>query len=227
MGRWLSLPGGIPPPRRAGSATLWRVTKTKRSNRAHLQGRLQRAVDAIEPVRLTRGIPGADVLEAYVLATGPKWTLLANLADNFALDGYIAIRTRDIDRVQRHLKGDFPTRLLRGRGHWPPPPPDPMPSLERTADMLRSLASHVPTVTVHVEHDDPEVCFIGAPVEWTDRALWMQEISPKATWDDTLSKWRFRDVTRVDVGASYEAALYEVAGPPPQRDVDLAPDDVC
>jgi hypothetical protein len=82
--------------------------------------------------------------------------------------------------------------------------------------MLQCLASQAPTVTVHVENDEPGVCFIGVPMEWTDGALWMQEISPRATWDDTLSKWRFRHITRVDVGASYEAALYEVAGPPPQ-----------
>ncbi|MFZ1175101.1 MAG: hypothetical protein WAO15_02245 [Mycobacterium sp.] len=191
------------------------MPKTKPSSHAHLRARLQRAQHGQEPVRLTRGIAGADVLEGYVLAIGPKWTLLANLADDGTLDGYVAIRTRDIARVQRHLKGDFPTRLLTARGQWPPRLPEPIPPLDATAALLQTLAAAAPTVTVHVENDDPEVCFIGAPVGWTAGALWMQEISPSATWDDTLSTWRYRDVTRVDVGARYEAALYEVAGPPP------------
>lgn len=218
MDRRLSLVLGISVARKPALGHTVRVTKSKKDGHAQLLARLQRALDGAEPVRLTRGIRGADVLEGYLLATGPKWTLLATLADDYALDGYIAIRTRDIDRVQRHRRGDLATRLLKGRGQWPPLAPDPLPPLDGTGALLESLAAHAPTMTVHVENDDPEVCFIGAPMEWTERAVWIQEVSPTAEWDDTLSKWRFRDVTRVDVGGRYEAALFEVAGPPPPRD---------
>ncbi|MGO4604597.1 hypothetical protein [Terrabacter sp. 2YAF2] len=182
-----------------------------------LTARLQRALDRSEAVRITRGIPVADVLEGYLIASSAKWTLLASLADDFTIDGHIAMRTRHIHRVQRHPKHEVATRLLTQRGQWPPSTLNPMPPLNGTGPLLQGLAAQVPTLSVFVETDDPEVCFIGVPVDWTDRAMWLDEISPKATWDDTMSKWRYRDITRVDVGGRYEAALFEATGPPPTR----------
>jgi hypothetical protein len=93
----------------------------------------------------------------------------------------------------------------------------PVPPLDETPALLQGLAAPASTLTVFVETDDPTLCFIGKPVDWTDRAMWIEEISPNATWDDTMSKWRYRDITRIDVGCRYEAALFEVAGPPPAR----------
>lgn len=182
-----------------------------------LTTRLQRAVEASEAVRVTRGIAGADVLDGYVVGFGTKWTLLACLADDFTIDGHTAVRTRHIDRVQPYRQHEVATRRLTQRGHWPPSTVDPMPSLDDTASMLQGLAAHGPTLSVFVETHDPDVCFIGVPVEQTGRSLWLDEISATATWDDTTSRWRYRDITRVDVGGRYEAALVEAAGPPPRR----------
>lgn len=193
------------------------VTGSKSDISGKLTARLQRALDGPEPVRVTRGILGADVLEGYLIASSAKWTLLASLADDFTIDGHIAVRTRHIHRVQRRPKHDLATRLLTRHGQWPPSALNPMPPLEDTGALLQGLAAQAPTLTVFVETDDPTVCFIGAPADWTAGAMWLDEISPHATWDDTISKWRYRDNTRVDIGCRYEAALFEAAGPPPTR----------
>lgn len=79
--------------------------------------------------------------------------------------------------------------------------------------MLRALAGRSPVLSVFIERDDPDVCFIGVPVKWGRRSVWLSEINAGAEWDDTVSKWRYRDITRVDVGGRYEANLIEVAGP--------------
>lgn len=197
--------------------TLAGVTGSKADVPGKLTARLQRALDGSESLRITRGIPGAAVLEGYLIAFSAKWTLLASLADDFMIDGHIAMRTRHIDRVQRHPKHELATRLLSQRGQWPPSTLNPMPPLDDTGPLLQGLAAQAPILSLFVETDDPEVCFIGVPVDWTERALWLDEISTKATWDDTMSQWRYRDITRVDVGGRYEAALFEAAGQPPTR----------
>lgn len=193
------------------------MTRSKSGVPEKLTARLQRALDGPEAVRVTRAILGADVLEGYLIASSAKWTVLARLADDFTIDGHVAVRTRHISRVQRHPKHELASKLLTGRGQWPPSTLETMPPLDVTGSLLQGLAAHGPTLSVFVESDDPEVCFIGVPVDWTERALWLDEISPQATWEDTLSQWRYRDITRVDVGGRYEAALLEAAGPPPTR----------
>ncbi|WP_344254698.1 hypothetical protein [Terrabacter carboxydivorans] len=193
------------------------MTGSRSDTSDRLTARLQRALGASEAVRITRSIPGADVLEGFVIASGAKWTLLASLADDFTIDGHIAIRTRQVERVQRHPQRDGATRLLTQRGHWPPPTLNPMSPLDDTRVLIHGLAAQSPTVSLFVETDDPDVCFIGVPVERTDRSAVLDEISPEATWEDTVSRWRYRDITRVDVGCRYEAAPVEAAGPPPTR----------
>lgn len=67
-----------------------------------------------------------------------------------------------------------------------------------------------PLVTLHTEVADPDVCYIGRPVQLTSRVV---TIGPDATWDD--DEWltlAWADVTRIDFGGDYAQALALVAG---------------
>lgn len=70
-------------------------------------------------------------------------------------------------------------------------------------------------ITIHPEDDDPDVCFVGAPVALGDRSLRLLEVTPRAVWNSRPTKHRVEDITRVDVGGRYEQALLSVAGPAP------------
>ncbi len=178
--------------------------------------RLRKAANTHRLIRITRGIRGSDALMGHVVAVGPKWTVLTMSDVQTPSDGYACIRTRDIDRVGHRDQHAVVRRLLTSRGQWPPVAPVGAPALDDTATMVRWLAEHSAVLTVWVERDTTDECFVGTAVQWGARAFWMAELDPTGDWDETVSKWRYRNITRVDIGGQYERNLAAAAtGAPP------------
>ena len=181
-----------------------------------MRSRLERARAAQNGIRLERSIPGTDVITAYVLDVGSKWVLMAALIDT-RVDGYVAVRIRDVERIQP-LKGDaFHRKASELAGVWPPALPAHPIDLSTTRSLIETAHAHATLVNLHMERDDPHDAFIGVPTRWSPKKLWLHEVSPQAVWDDTYSKWPFADITRVEFSSTYENDLLLGAGPPPDR----------
>jgi hypothetical protein len=91
-----------------------------------------------------------------------------------------------------------------------------LPDLDLNSDrgLITSAAKASPLITIHVEYERPDVCFIGVPVRITSKSIDLHEVTPRATWRDDRRRWKYSDISRVEVGGGYEAALHAVAGPP-------------
>jgi hypothetical protein len=180
----------------------------------NVEARLRRALNSREPVRVRRNIRGADVLDGYVQAVGAKWMLLAVLRD-VTLDGFVALRLKDIAKAERCYAPKFWRRALELRGEWPPA----APMDEITLDGIRGLLEPAgeALVAVYIEREDPGVCFIGVPVKVTRRRLHLTEVTAKAKWRTDGSRWDLKSITRVDFGDRYMRALTAVAGPRPRN----------
>jgi hypothetical protein len=175
---------------------------------------LAEAQDRLTLVRLTRAIRRADKLEGFVAGVGHRWVLLSLVDDGAYLNGFAAIRLTDVKGVVPWGGSEsFAVRALRGRGEWPPHSPEI--SLDSAGGLLRDAADVSPLVTLHVEVDDPTVCFIGRPVVIAARSVRLLEVTPDASWEEMPTTYRFSDVTRIEFGGRYEAALASVAGAPP------------
>lgn len=179
-----------------------------------MRARLHDAARHHDGVRVTRAIPGADVIEGYVLAVGGKWVLLARVPQT-RLDGYVAIRLRDVARVQPLASHAFYRALAEASDAWPPTAPATPIDLESTKDLIRTAQVAGTIVNLQVEYDDPEVAFLGAPAEVDARSVTLREVTPQAAWDGTVSRWPYRDISRVEFLSSYETDLLLIAGPPP------------
>ena len=167
-------------------------------------------------VRIDRG-GELDLLEGYVVAIGTEWLLLALLDPAIVLDGHAALRLTDLRRVRRRQSGEMAQQALTLRGQWPPTPPEPGLDLESTEGLLTSLMTQ-PVLTIHPEHDNPDICFVGAPVAQDDQTLRLVEVTPRGVWNSRPTKYRVEGITRIDVGGRYEQALLSVAGPLPPQD---------
>jgi hypothetical protein len=175
---------------------------------------LETAVREQTLVRVSRTIRRNDKLDGFVVGIGQAWVLLAVLDANIYLNGYAALRLGDVSKVKRRGGPDtFVGRALAARGEWPPVAADV--DLDSVADLVRTASDVAPLVTLHVEEDDPDVCFIGRPLRFTSRSVHLLEITPQADWHDHPTKWAFADVTRVDFGGRYEEALALIGGAPP------------
>jgi hypothetical protein len=142
-----------------------------------------------------------------------NWVLLQDLDGGMFLNGYSAIRLRDVKRVTEEEEDSFPARALRIRGEALHVPEDI--DITSTRSLISSAATRFRLITVHNEMDDPSVCFIGWPMRVSDKSLRLQEVTPEAEWDGEVSKWPLSDITRVDFGGRYEDALLTVGGEAP------------
>ncbi|MFB9631127.1 hypothetical protein [Nonomuraea helvata] len=178
---------------------------------------LKRARRSGEPVRVRREIAGADRLDAYVVGVGRKWVLLHTISDEIRLDGYSAIRLRDIRHATRSgWKGAMTAhRAITLREEHPQPLPDI--DLDYTKGLIETLTTAFPLVAVYIEKLDPHVCHIGRARGITrNKRLRLQEIGPAADWALTPSTNRTTDITRFDVSGGYIDALHAVGGDPPE-----------
>ncbi|MEU3566230.1 hypothetical protein [Kitasatospora sp. NPDC006786] len=176
---------------------------------------LERARSEGRPVRLRRSIPGADRLEGFVLGTGPVWTLLATCTDH-RLDGWSAVRTADLHKVRdRGGPESLTVRVLRRRGLWPVRPPGADLPLDDLPGLLTAACAEYGLIALHTERRDPGACWVGTVTALRPASLRLHEVDPEARWHPEPTKFRFEDVTRVDLGDHYTSVLREFAGPRP------------
>lgn len=180
-----------------------------------IRKRLESARERQALVRLRRWIPESDQLEGFVVARSRHWVLLAVLSDRITLDGWTAVRLKDVQAVTIYPEKDcFEIKALQARQMWPPVAPEPL-DLTAVTELLRSASTVVPMVGVFREFDRPDVCWIGAPIGVTDSVLSLLEVNVAGGWARKPRSFDVDDITRVDLGGGYEEALALVAGPPP------------
>ncbi len=182
----------------------------------NVQTRLERAWSAQQLVCIGRRIPRTNRVDGYILSLGKSWILLAALDGGIYLDGYIALRRRDIVEVKRKRDSDsFVRRVLELHNDWPPNlPVGVILDLANTQTLIDTAAKHFPLVVILTERLDPDICFIGAPTSVTQRTVYLHEVTSKAEWENRSNHHKLSDITRVDLAGRYETALYEIAGSP-------------
>lgn len=181
-----------------------------------MRSRLERARSTRKGIRVVRSIPGADVIKGYVLDLGPKWVLMTEV-DGTRVDGFVALRIRDMESIQPLKPGAFYRKASELAGVWPLALPEERIDLTTTRGLIETAHAHATLVNLQMERDAPDVAFIGVPIRWSPKKVWLNEVGPEAIWNDTISKWAFAGVTRVQFSTTYENDLLLVAGPPPSR----------
>jgi len=168
---------------------------------------LDQACQSGELVEIQRSVLGARREEGYVVGIGKKWLLIHVLDDGMNLDGYRAVRTRDIARTQPDPRS-FHRRALAVRGQRRKVPKGI--KLDRTRDALRTASKKYRIVAVHLEYSDPDVCYIGS-ARITKKYLHLHQITPNAHWRRKSTPLHRATISRIDFGGQYEQALLAVA----------------
>jgi hypothetical protein len=163
-----------------------------------------------EIVRIQRSAKITDVLDGYIVGKSKRLALLHLIDPNFInLNGYCAVRIRDIRRWRvRHDHEFFLNRAFQLKG-IAPVQLDGI-DLSNLHNLIKSSRKQFPLTTIHRELLDNTVCNIGRVRELTKKALILDEISPAARWERT-GYYRYKDITRLEFGGSYEEALLLVA----------------
>ena len=94
--------------------------------------------------------------------------------------------------------------------------------LVRTQTIITGAAAVQTLVSLYTEVKWPDECYIGAPVDWEKKRVWLLELDGQARWERDMSAYRLKKITRIEFGGEYEKALLAVAGPLPPRTAPMA-----
>lgn len=151
----------------------------------------------------------------FVLACSDMLTLL-HYMNGFYLDGYMVIRNEDVTSYRVYDKPDyFESKAIKLKKLKPIPQPEI--EIGCWHEVLRSVSKVFPLITIHRELITTEVCQIGRLVSMTEKTFTLQEIDTDAKWNGNR-RFRFRDVTRMDFGGSYEEVLVLVVAEDERRE---------
>lgn len=156
--------------------------------------------------------PGSTT--GYVLGLGPRFVLLAVVGETIRFDGFQCLRISDMKRLEVPFRYEkFVGSALHKRNQIYPV--IPAVDLKDMAAIINSASKASSLITIHRQQVDPDSCWIGRVIEVSESHLNLLEIAPDAKWQTKPSRFRLRDITRVDFGGGYEEALELVGGPPP------------
>ena len=145
----------------------------------------------------------------YVVGLSDAFVLLHQIdGRTLSLNGYTALPLREIADVPPDDVHDFTHRALVLKGQKPRRQPDIL--LLDFPGLLSSADAHFPLITLEVSHLRPDACYVGRVAKLTEKSVTLREIDTKPTWG-ALSKYRYKDITRVTFGDGYADALWRVS----------------
>lgn len=168
---------------------------------------LEHALETGELVEFHRSVLDASTEAGFVVGMGKQWILFQVFDDRMRLDGYRAVRKRDVARTRPDPR-TFHQRSLEITGQVREIPKGI--ELDRTRDVLRTGTDQFRIVSVHVEYTDPRICYIGI-ARMGKKYLRLLEIKPSARWRRKPTEFHLSNISRIDFGAGYERALLAVA----------------
>jgi hypothetical protein len=186
----------------------------KGQSRKKIRAQLQRSLVDGVPVRIFRTVVSDETLDGVVLDLAPEWILLAGLREGGYLNGYAVVRLQDFRRVE--MRTTF-LPFLRERQTWPPARPEGTIDLSGPRTFLADAARLASVVSLYEEARRPDMLWVGSPEDWGKTSSWILAIEPDATWDDSMTRFKFKHLTRIDFADDYNKAMRSLAGPKPPR----------
>src|SRR4051794_22568710 len=117
---------------------------------------LTTARDERRAIRVHRRLIEAHHADVFVVGVGAEWVLLQPVRDRIDLDGYEALRLRDISKIEECPRAAFIDAVLRKRKQKPTP--SKKVRLDTTDSLLVSATGAWPLVAIHREKRDTDVC---------------------------------------------------------------------
>ena len=146
--------------------------------------------------------------DGYVVGMSDRFVLIHNVLEHALLNGYTVFPLRELRSV-KILTQNVLHRALQLKGEHGAIPNGIV--LDDWHSLLASADAHFPLVTVHAERRYAGTCYIGRVANIKKRSVVLREINPDARWITIREPYRFKDITQVDFGGRYEAALWQVA----------------
>lgn len=196
------LSGGV----RSRKVVVVRIKKTK-----HAAAALREAFLSSQMLRIERRHIDKHPFDGFVVAVGDDWFVMQPVRERVDLDGYEALRFRDVSHLNLSPRSATYGAVLEKKKQVPKRPDlDPT----STESLLLSLSNGWPIVVIHREKEDGGGDFdVGRLIAAGPREYKVRPITPDAELEKP-EHYRTSDVTRMTFGNGYESSLAMVARDP-------------
>ena len=154
--------------------------------------------------------------DGFVLALTDDWVVLHSL-DGVYFDGIVMLRLRDISRVLFRDDDAYHHRAVVALGETIAD--FACASSASAPDLLAAAADRADIFMVHLEVLEGESLIVGQLVDLRKKSFDLHFVGRDGIWVDDVDRWRYRDLTRIEVGGRYLDALNRFADPYPGIDV--------
>lgn len=147
----------------------------------------------------------------FVLASNDDFTLIQIFDhDWFAVDGYCVFKNESVKKIRVYDSEEyFLNEVVKVKKIEPQPVPEI--SIESWESVLRSVNDNFDLISVESELIYKNQCNIGRLGKLGRKSFGLVEIYTDATWDDSETKYKFKDLTKVCFNRAYEKTLWEIS----------------
>lgn len=185
----------------------WVVKPTK------IRSRLSQSLSDRRIVTAVRDDYAVAMTDGFVIAMAWDWVVMHSLNEGVYLDDIVMLRVEDISRAWFRDDDAYHHRAIAALGQ-------DIASFDCDADvsaseLLEAAAARADIFAVHFEVLREEPLAVGRLVEQRRKSFYMHYVGRDGGWAEDVERWKYRHVTRIEVGGRYLRALNTFADPYP------------
>ena len=147
--------------------------------------------------------------DGFVIALTNDWVVMHALDAAVYLDEIVMLRLQDISRVWFRDDDAYHHRAVTALG-------ERVASFDCEADLsapdlIKSASALASIIATHFEVLDGEPLSIGRPLTLRNKSFDMHYVGRDGIWSPHVERWKYRQVTRIEVGGRYLSALNRFA----------------
>lgn len=174
-----------------------------------------RLVQSLENGRIATTVRDAfDVAmtDGLVIALTDDWVVVHSM-DGVHLDDIVMLRLEDISRVLFRDDDAYHHRAIDALAEEVAT--FTCEASATASDLIKAAAARADIFATHFEVLDEEPLFIGRLIELRSKSFDMHYVGRDGVWAREVERWKYRHVTRIEVGGRYLNALNNFADPHP------------
>jgi hypothetical protein len=147
----------------------------------------------------------------FILDWNDQFTLIQIFDhDWFEIDGYCIFQNESIKNFRVYDKEEyFLNEVTKVKKIKPKPVPEIL--IESWESILQTVNDNFNLVSVESELIYKNQCNIGRLGKFSKKSFGLIEIHPDASWDDSETKYKFKDLTKVCFNRAYDKTLWEIS----------------
>lgn len=182
---------------------------------------LAEALSAHRVARVWRDLDDSAFTDGFVIELTSDWVVMHVLNDGVYLDSLLMMRVRDISTVIDGHHG-YIDRALRGLGQSVAEFACPEDATVR--DLVVASADLHPLSAFALGDEGEEQLMVGRLVKAGKNRVWHHFLRPDGTWAADVDRWRYEQISSIQIGGRYLEALAQFGDPYPGDGPVAAPE---